>query len=93
MADTSPFQAFEIVPGAPDGRLILFCDHARNALPPGYGDLGLSRESLERHIAYDLGAEAVTRRLAALTGAGAAMAGANMSRRGCCLSSRPSSPA
>lgn len=75
MADTSPFQAFEIVPGAPDGRLILFCDHARNALPPGYGDLGLSRESLERHIAYDLGAEAVTLRLAALTGAGAALAG------------------
>ena len=42
---------------------------------PAYGDLGLSRESLQRHIAYDIGAEAVTRRLAALTGAGAALAG------------------
>jgi predicted N-formylglutamate amidohydrolase len=43
-------------------------------LPPAYGDLGLKRESLRRHIAYDIGAEQVTRRLAALTGAPAALA-------------------
>ena len=75
MPDDSPFQAFELLPGSQGQRLILFCDHARNKLPPSYGDLGLSRESLQRHIAYDIGAEAVTRRLAALTGAGAALAG------------------
>jgi predicted N-formylglutamate amidohydrolase len=75
LTDSPPFQPFQIVQGAADGRLILLCDHARNDLPPGFGDLGLSRESLQRHIAYDLGAEAVTRRLAALTGAHAVLAG------------------
>ena len=69
-----PFQPYDLVAGAANQRLILFCDHARNALPPAYGDLGLSPDSLQRHIAYDLGAEAVTRRLAALTGAPAALA-------------------
>ncbi len=69
-----PFEPCDLVAGAGTQRLILFCDHARNALPPAYGDLGLSRDSLKRHIAYDLGAEAVTRRLAALTGAPAALA-------------------
>jgi predicted N-formylglutamate amidohydrolase len=64
-----------MLPGLQGQRLMLFCDHARNRLPPAYGDLGLSRESLQRHIAYDIGAEAVTRRLAALTGAGAVLAG------------------
>jgi predicted N-formylglutamate amidohydrolase len=44
-------------------------------LPPAYGDLGLTRGALERHIAYDIGAAMVTRRLAAFLGAGAALAG------------------
>ena len=70
----TPFQPVDLVAGAADQRLILVCDHARNALPPAYGDLGLSPDSLQRHIAYDPGAEAVTRKLAALTGASAAMA-------------------
>ena len=70
-----PFQPYDLVAGAANQRLILFCDHARNVLPPAYGDLGLSPDSLQRHIAYDLGAEKVTRRLAALTGAPAALAG------------------
>jgi len=70
-----PFQPFEILPGDPAQRLILLCDHACNRLPPEYGDLGLGQESFARHIAYDIGAEAVTRRLAELTGASAALAG------------------
>jgi predicted N-formylglutamate amidohydrolase len=73
-SDAPPFQPFDLVPGAPDQRLALFCDHASNALPRAYGDLGLSVDSLQRHIAWDPGAEAVTRRLAALTGAPAALA-------------------
>lgn len=44
--------------------LILLCDHARNALPLSYGTLGLARKEFERHIAYDIGAEAVTRMIA-----------------------------
>ena len=71
----SPFRLSKCCRVSQEQRLILFCDHARNTLPPSYGDLGLSGESLQRHIAYDIGAEAVTRRLAALTGAGAVLAG------------------
>ncbi|MCI4679355.1 N-formylglutamate amidohydrolase [Rhodoblastus acidophilus] len=77
--DSSPgaepaFRPFDLIAGAADQRLILFCDHASNALPPAYGDLGLCREALGRHIAFDIGAEKVVRRLAALTGAAAALA-------------------
>ncbi|MHA1559537.1 MAG: N-formylglutamate amidohydrolase [Alphaproteobacteria bacterium] len=46
-------------------RLLLVCDHARNDLPEGYDNLGLSDVELERHIAYDIGAEPLTRMLAA----------------------------
>ena len=73
--EDSAFPCFELLTPQQNQRLLLFCDHARNAIPPSYGDLGLSRESLERHIAYDIGAEGVTRGIAALTGAGAALAG------------------
>ncbi|WP_342640799.1 N-formylglutamate amidohydrolase [Rhodoligotrophos ferricapiens] len=45
--------------------LLLICDHARNSLPESYGSLGLPPSELKRHIAYDIGAEALTRALAA----------------------------
>ncbi|HVP85766.1 MAG TPA: DUF1244 domain-containing protein [Rhizomicrobium sp.] len=44
--------------------LIFVCDHASNALPERFGDLGLSRALLETHIAYDIGGATVTRALA-----------------------------
>lgn len=44
--------------------LVLTCDHARNALPAEYGSLGLPPGEFERHIAYDIGARAVTLALA-----------------------------
>ncbi len=68
--------------------LVLVADHARRDLPEDYGDLGLPASEFDRHIAYDIGAEAVTRRLAALTrragGAGRLLAAADrpQSRRG-----------
>jgi predicted N-formylglutamate amidohydrolase len=51
----------------PDGRsrFLLTCDHASNRLPRRLGDLGLSKEDLERHIAWDLGAGALARCLSA----------------------------
>lgn len=54
---------------------VLLCDHASNALPARYGTLGLSPEALTRHIAWDIGAGAVTRELAALLDAPAVLAG------------------
>ena len=61
----SSFAPVETIEGALDGGLIVLCDHASNALPPEYGSLGLPPEQFERHIAYDIGAAAVTRALAA----------------------------
>ncbi|ODT30137.1 MAG: N-formylglutamate amidohydrolase [Hyphomicrobium sp. SCN 65-11] len=58
-------ESFAVVPGRPDAGLILLCDHAGNAFPPEYGTLGLPESQLRRHIAYDIGAAAVTRALAA----------------------------
>lgn len=58
--------SYSIVGGPADAGLVILCDHARNAFPPGYGTLGLAAEQLNRHIAYDIGAEAITRKLAAM---------------------------
>ena len=54
-----------VLPGRIERGLVLLCDHAENAIPPGYGTLGLPPDQLKRHIAYDIGAAAVTRALAA----------------------------
>ena len=66
-ADRQPsetFAAYEILPGDIEQGVILICDHARNDFPEGYGTLGLPASELERHIAYDIGVDAVTRQLA-----------------------------
>lgn len=60
-ADEGPV---EIIPGRSGAGVLFICDHASNALPPEYGALGLPREEFLRHIAFDIGAAAVTRALA-----------------------------
>ncbi len=58
--------AYDVVsPNAP-GPAVLLCDHATNTVPPWVngGDLGLSAADMDRHIAFDPGAAAVTRHLA-----------------------------
>ncbi len=49
------------------GALVL-CDHASNHIPAELEGLGLPQAELERHIAYDIGAEAVSRALARALG-------------------------
>ena len=66
-------ESFCVIPGRADAGLVLLCDHAANAFPPGYGTLGLGPDQLARHIAYDIGAAAITRRLAATLGAPAVL--------------------
>ncbi len=56
-------EAYEVLPGRHAAGMVLLCDHASNALPPEYGTLGLPPDQLRRHIAYDIGAEAVTRHI------------------------------
>ena len=47
---------------------MITCDHATNMVPPDVqgGDLGLAREDMERHIAYDPGAYGVAQHLGSL---------------------------
>lgn len=60
-------------PAGPAPGLILLCDHAANAVPPGYGTLGLAPALLATHIAYDIGAAEMVRHLAVLFGAPAVL--------------------
>ena len=47
--------------GAP---FLLCCDHASARIPRALDGLGLEPHLLDLHIAYDIGAEAMTRRMA-----------------------------
>jgi predicted N-formylglutamate amidohydrolase len=67
------FTSHEVIAGDMSSGLILICDHARNALPPRYGSLGLPPSEFTRHIAFDIGVEAVTRKVAANLGVPAIM--------------------
>lgn len=61
--------------GDPASGLVILCDHARGALPSRYGSLGLPASEFERHIAYDIGAEAVALGLSERLGCPAVLAG------------------
>jgi len=70
--------AFEAISGRSDqntvnNRLLFLCDHASNRLPEG--GLGLDPRLLATHIAYDIGAAAITRALAQAYGAPALLGG------------------
>ena len=54
---------FRFHPGA-NLHWLLLCDHASNRVPPELADLGLPPFELQRHIAWDIGAADVARRLA-----------------------------
>ena len=59
-------EAYEIIGEGRPGPWLVTCDHATNAVPAEVcgGDLGLPASEMARHIAYDVGAEGVTRALA-----------------------------
>ena len=65
--------ALDLLPAIPEkrratgsGSILLLCDHASNFIPETFGSLGLDRESLDGHIAWDSGAANVARHLADL---------------------------
>ena len=59
----------EIIPGSVEAGALILCDHASNEVPPDLQALGLPEIEFQRHIAYDIGAAAVTRALARHLGA------------------------
>lgn len=54
--------------------VLLTCDHASNHVPEPFAGLGLDERTLGLHIAWDIGAAAVTRQLAASLDAPAVLA-------------------
>lgn len=66
---THNHRAYEVLESPGESCWLFTCDHASNAIPSELGDLGLPAEDLARHIAYDPGAEGVTRALAELADA------------------------
>jgi len=54
----------EIVNPDSDHPILLVCEHAGRAVPSVLGDLGLPAGEIDRHIGWDIGAEAVARRMA-----------------------------
>ncbi len=71
-ADPPPFEVIN-----PDGKatMLLVCDHASRAIPRNMKQLGLNDSALELHIAWDIGAAAVTRSLSQKLDAAAVLAG------------------
>jgi len=70
--DPAPFQ---IINANAPLALQLICDHASNVVPGSLNALGLDHHVFERHIAYDIGAAAVTRNIANALNAPAVFAG------------------
>lgn len=58
--------AFEVVNVEGSARVLLLCDHASRHVPDRYDGLGLDGATRQRHIAWDIGAADVTRRLVQL---------------------------
>jgi predicted N-formylglutamate amidohydrolase len=64
--DPAPFRVLQ---GEPESPYIVICDHAGRSVPRALGSLGLSDADLDRHIAWDIGAAALARKLGAELGA------------------------
>lgn len=60
-ADEPP--PFSLVNATGRSPYLLLCDHASNRIPRRLGSLGLVADDLDRHIAWDIGAATVARRL------------------------------
>jgi predicted N-formylglutamate amidohydrolase len=66
---------FTVLNPAADKPVLLVCDHASRVFPRSLGDLGLDPLARRCHLALDIGAEALTIRLAESLGVSAVLAG------------------
>jgi predicted N-formylglutamate amidohydrolase len=58
------FPAFRVRAGSPRAPFVFTCEHASAAVPGRYAGLGLGAIALADHVAWDIGAAALARRLA-----------------------------
>ncbi len=70
--DPPVFEVFNFDAARP---VLIACDHAHNTIPAIMDNLGLAPDALRRHIAYDIGAVDVTKRMATHLGAPAVLSG------------------
>ena len=68
-------EPYRIVGGDFGAGLVVVCDHATNAMPAAYGNLGIGEIDLSRHIAYDIGVAGVTEGIAERLGVPAVLCG------------------
>ena len=78
---------FELIEGNAGSGIIFVCDHASNRFPQALGRLGIPARYVDDHIAWDIGAAAVTRALRERFAADAVLA--NYSRLVIDLNRRP----
>ncbi len=71
-ADEPP--PFELIGGRDDPPVLIVCDHASRYIPRSLDDLGMDEAGLSTHLACDIGAGELTRRLAARLEANAVLA-------------------
>jgi predicted N-formylglutamate amidohydrolase len=65
MLEADEPDAVEVVAGGASSPFLLTCDHAGQRIPRALGTLGLSAAELDTHIAWDIGAAELSRKLAA----------------------------
>jgi len=65
LLDRSDPDPVEIVNPEGASAFLLLCEHAGRAVPSSLGDLGVAAVEMGRHIAYDIGAEWLARKLSA----------------------------
>ncbi|MDW6026135.1 N-formylglutamate amidohydrolase [Mesorhizobium sp. BAC0120] len=59
-------QPVETVNADGSSPFVLSCEHAGRVIPERLGDLGVGQADMDRHIAWDVGADGLSRRLSAL---------------------------
>jgi predicted N-formylglutamate amidohydrolase len=65
MLEADEPDAVEVVASGASSPFLLTCDHAGRRIPRALGTLGLSAAELDTHIAWDIGAAGLSRKLAA----------------------------
>ena len=60
-----PNHAYEVLNPEGAADIIFICEHASNYIPPQYDNLGLKKDFLDQHIAWDIGMAKLTRKLSA----------------------------
>lgn len=61
--NASAVEAVTVINRAGQSHFVLICEHASNYIPAAYARLGLTVEDLQRHIAWDIGALALSEQL------------------------------